>query len=82
METLNLICECYSYEHQAIFWYDDEDKQLYATVHLITHKGFFKRLWIGIKYAFGYNCRFGNWDEFIFKPEDEQKLHDYLLKYK
>ena len=72
------ICECNSYSHQAFFWWDNEDLQLYVTIHLITHKNFFKRLFHGLKYAFGYKSNFGDWDEFLFKSEDEKKLRDYL----
>ncbi len=71
------ICECHSYEHQSIFWYDDEDKQLTVSVHLVR-RSFFKRLWYAIKYVFGYKSRFGAWDEFLFKPENEKKLREYL----
>ena len=72
------ICDCYSFKHQATFWLDEDDKQLYVTIHLTTHRNFFKRLWYGLKYAFGYTSNFGAWDEFLFRPEDEKKLLDYL----
>ena len=35
----------------------------------------------GIKYIFGYRCKYGAFDEFIFKPEDAykiQRLANYL----
>ena len=41
-------------------------------------KTFFKRLWAGIKYTFEHRSRFGEWDEFIFRQEDIQKLRNYL----
>jgi hypothetical protein len=72
------ICDCYSFKHQAIFWLDFDDKQLYVTIHLTTHRNFFKRLWYGLKYAFGYTSNYGAWDEFLFRKEDEKKLLDYL----
>lgn len=72
------ICECHSYCHQAIFWYDEEEESLYVTIHLTTHRNIFKRLWVAIKYVFGYKSNFGEWDEFLFKPEDEEKLRVYL----
>ena len=78
IEQKIFICECHSYCHQAIFLWDDEGKSLYVTIHLITHRNFFKRLWQGLKYAFGYKSNFGDWDEFLFKPEDEKRLRDYL----
>jgi len=80
LENKIFICECHSYCHQAIFWYDEEDKSLYVTFHLITYRNVFKRLWVAIKYVCGYKSNFGAWDEFLFKPEDEKKLRDYLNK--
>jgi hypothetical protein len=77
-EVKIFICDCNSFNHQAIFWLDIDDKQLYVTIHLTTHRNFFKRLWHGLKYAFGYKSNYGAWDEFLFKPEDEKKLLDYL----
>lgn len=72
--TEHLICDCSSLEHQMLLWWDEEDKSLYAYVHLTTNRNFFQRLWYGIKYAFGYKSRFGPWDEFIFSENAEQKL--------
>lgn len=76
------ICECGSYCHQTIFWYDKEDKQLHFTTHLITYRNFFKRLWVAIKYLFGYKSNYGEWDTFLFKPVDEARLLAYLKKTK
>ena len=78
IEQKIFICECHSYAHQAIFWWNEEEKSLYVTIHLTTHRNFFKRLWKGLKYAFGYTSNFGEWDEFIFRPEDKKKLRTYL----
>ncbi len=74
------ICACHSFEHQAIFWYDPDYgwDELYVYIHLRTYKGFFKRFWVGLKYAFGYSSIVGQWDQFIFKTEDEEKLFKYL----
>ena len=80
MERKIFICECHSLEHQVIFWFDEEDNKLYCEPHLVTHRNFLKRLWVGIKYAFGYKCRFGDWDETIFKDEDLKKLYKFLEK--
>lgn len=78
MKQKIFICECHSYCHQAIFWYDEEEKSLYVTIHLITHRNFFKRIWTAMQYIFGYKSNVGDWDEFLFKPEDEKKLRSYL----
>jgi hypothetical protein len=72
------ICACHSYNHQAIFWNDVDEDRLIVTIHLDTSHSFFKRLWLGCCYAFGVKSRYGSWDEFIFKPEDEIRLRRYL----
>lgn len=79
MKELLLICSCDSLEHQMFFWYDKEDgSELYTEVHLTTWHNFFKRLWYGLKYAFGYKSRFGAWDEFIFSKKEQEKLYNFL----
>lgn len=72
------ICSCGSLEHQIYFWYDEEYKILYTEVHLTTHHGFFKRLWYGLKYAFGHKSNFGAWDEFLFETSGVKELKEFL----
>ena len=81
-DKLHIICECESPEHQLIFIHDNEDDLLYLETHLINYNGFFKRLWIGIKYAFGYKCKYGNFDTVLISPRDRQLLLNYLRKVK
>ena len=73
-----IICECHSVEHQLIFRYDKEYNDVYISVHLYDYhtgiKGFFIRLWRGIKYAFGYKCKYGAWDEIIVEKEKFKKI--------
>ena len=52
----------------------------YAHIHLTSYS-FWSRVKYAMKYIFGYKCRYGAWDEFIFNPEDApklQKLVDHL----
>lgn len=71
-----LICECNSTEHQIVINYDEEDNVAYCHIHLTTHKNFFKRLWAGLRYAFGHKCRYGNWDEFILSDKHAKQLKE------
>lgn len=88
-----LICECHSTDHQLIllYKYDEERDEngniikkfpmCYMHIHLNDTNTFWQRVKYGIKYIFGYKCRYGAFDEFIFNPEDApklQKLVDYL----
>ena len=68
-----LICSCNSRQHQIVIQYDEEDNLIYCHIHL-SHRGFWQRLISGFKYIFGYHCRYGHWDEFIFQQEHSQVL--------
>jgi hypothetical protein len=78
-----LICECHSTDHQIVFLYSSDNidgveyPMCYAHVHL-AKKPFFDRLKYGIRYIFGYQCRYGAFDEFIFNPDDLHKLESIV----
>lgn len=83
-QTEIFICECHSHEHQLQFWYDPEEdlpdfRRIHTVMHLTTHRNFFQRLKYAWKYLFGYKCRYGAWDEFIFSSENEEKLKEFLI---
>lgn len=67
------ICDCENTEHQIIFSHFADEPELYMTTHL-RKLPFWQRLKYGIKYIFGYQSRYGAFDEFIFQPEDVYKL--------
>lgn len=81
-----LICECHSTDHQLIILYGEGDADnghkypmSYFHIHL-NKKPFWQRVRYGIKYIFGYRCNYGAFDEFIFNPEDADKL-EKLVNY-
>ena len=59
-----------------------DDDELYINVFLHTNKGFFKRLWRGLKFAFGYKSRYGQWDEIILDRKSEDELLELLTERK
>jgi hypothetical protein len=85
MDTELIICQCHSTDHQFIFLYDEDvdkegnvtDRTVYIHTHLRTF-GFWTRLKYGIKYIFGYRSRYGEFDEFIIKPEDVSKFENVV----
>ena len=50
-------------------------------IHL-AKRSFLERLIYGIKYIFGYQCKYGAFDEFIFKKEHSKQLIDVANKLK
>ena len=81
-KTFLVLCDCGDAEHQIIFRYypDDECFPMLATFHLTTWCGFFRRLWRGLRYAFGYKSRYGDWDDVILSWKTAQGLCDFLDK--
>ena len=74
-----IICDCHSTEHQMVFFYSDDDNIPLVYVHThLNKKPFLERLKYGIKYIFGYKCRYGAFDEFIFNVDDTHKLENVV----
>jgi len=78
-ETHYFDCECESVEHTIRFVcdeYEPDDKELFVEVQLMQHRSFVKRLWVALRYVFGYQCKYGHWDTTTFKQEDLVKLQE------
>ena len=56
------------------------ENDLWIEIQLIQYRNIFQRVWIALKYIFGYQCRYGHWDCFLLKPEDCSRLKELLNK--
>jgi hypothetical protein len=74
-------CHCHSPEHLLKFVLWEDDPMLFAYVFL-NPEPFYKRIWLGIKYIFGYSSRYGYFDEFILNPKDADRFIEILNRYK
>jgi len=63
-------CACYSDEHVLKFVYDRREKEIYATMFMSDWPQWYKRVWVAIKYIFGYKCKYGHWDTWLMCPKD------------
>jgi len=73
-----IICECSSAEHQMVLHFDDDKdlgRQVFVEMHLVPLV-WYKRLWLGIKYIFGYKCKYGNFEEAILSPKHARQVYD------
>lgn len=80
-------CQCSSDEHTLKFVLDEAcdditDLEIWTSVFLYQYQSWWKRVWIAIKYIFGYTSRYGHWDCFIMRPEDVDRMILLLAKYK
>ena len=77
-------CACLSEEHTLRFdlWdWTPEPPELYLSVFLNQWRPWYGRLWVAIKYLFGYKCRYGHWDNTIIRVEDAPRLQQLLGRY-
>jgi len=44
----------------------------------LCSSGFFQRIWIAVRYVFGYECRYGHWDCWSLNIEDAESLKKLL----
>ena len=76
-DELFLLCGCHSLEHQIFISYCDELKVNFIQIHL-SKKSFFKRVLYGLKYIFGYQCRYGSFEEFVLEDKGKKELIKFL----
>ena len=80
------ICECTTDEHVLRWRFDPGEPtgkykwpdEVYLTVYLTDYPYFWKRLWFGLRYAFGYKSKYGAFDVTIVSKPEAQKLVDFL----
>lgn len=69
-------CECRSHEHTIqVSVCDDPDwPSLTVSVQLHQFRNFWKRVWLAIKYVFGFTPAYGHWDTTLVDPADYDRL--------
>lgn len=73
------ICQCGSLEHQVLFQFDPTEgynDSLYINVALNHFYPWYKRIWLGIKFMFGHECRYGHYDEIMLNREAVVRIRD------
>lgn len=79
-------CDCGSDEHRFCITSEDEEDsfapQLYFHLQLHQHRNIFKKIWVAIKYVFGYECRYGHWDTINISEDDANRLYVLFHQHK
>ena len=73
------ICSCHSTEHQMVVLYSEDELNgmTYPMVYIHTHlnkRPFWQRVSYGLRYIFGYQSRYGAFDEFIINSDDVEGI--------
>jgi hypothetical protein len=84
-EVLHLDCDCTSAEHTVRFVYQPDEEYFHEDgplicmdVNLVQYRGFWKRLWYGIKYVFGHKSRYGPFSEFVMNKKNATELITFI----
>jgi len=80
-------CHCKSVEHFLKFSvdYDDErpDTSFFCVeTYINDYNSFLKRIFIAVKYIFGFRMKNGDFDGFIFKDQDLENLEGLIKQFK
>ena len=80
-------CACHSDEHTLKFNLDtmpshEDAPEIYTSIFLCDWQPWYKRVWVAIKYAFGYKSKYGHWDTWLLKACDVDRLEAMLNKFK
>lgn len=74
-----IIFSCCSVNHQIIFRkINGFDNAVFVHIYLANYRNFLKRLWVGLKYAFGYKSKYGVFDEFMLDESNVDKLEKVI----
>lgn len=68
-----LTCECSSAEHIVVFSYWGDENEVYLSVHL-AKVPLWRRIKYAIKYIFGYQSKYGAFDEIILGNKNYDKV--------
>lgn len=70
-----VLCACHNTEHIMVVSYDPDERcpEVYVSMHL-RKAPFWSRLIYAIKYIFGYQSKYGAFDEIVLKPKDADKF--------
>ncbi len=71
-------CICGCDEHTIRFTLDKEGKEIYTSVFLASHRNFFVRIFLGIKYIFGGKSRYGQFGNWSLSTHDADRIERML----
>jgi hypothetical protein len=79
------ICHCDDAQHQYSLTYfiDDKfpNKFLYLDIHLNKEYSIFRRIIYAFKYIFGYQCKYGAFDEIVISKETAEKTINFMVQF-
>ena len=72
-------CGCFDQDHLLSFHLCKDDGEIYCNVNL-SDFGFWKRVWLGIKYILGVDEKYGHYGSWTISWEDTKRLVELAQK--
>ena len=72
-----ILCSCMCPEHNIIYIKDPDDSEVWLHF-MLTKQVWYKRIWLGIKYIFGYQSRYGMYGEMLITEANVDRLEDII----
>ena len=72
-----ILCTCMCPEHNIIYIKDPDDSEVWLHF-MLTKQAWYKRIWLGIKYIFGYQSRYGMYGEMLITEANVDRLEDII----
>lgn len=76
MDKHYIECDCHSDEHVLRFAIDSDDGELYLSTFLHHYQAWYKRVWIAVKYVFGYKSKYGHFDCTVMSGDNLYRLRE------
>lgn len=81
-EDCFIVCDCSTDEHTVRFSYQPEYRdmipELYIHYQLHQWRGFWKRVWVALRYIFRRKEIYGYWDVTLINTDNVIQLRDFL----
>lgn len=76
----HLVCQCSDFRHDIRFTFDPHDGDIWLDVNLVAVDPWYKRILTAIKYVFGKDRAYGDYDCTLLRIEDYAKLRTLFDK--
>ena len=76
-----LLCDCHHKEHLLSVDYDKQTNSVEIGLKLNQYLPWYKRIWIAIKYVFGWKATATDWDDFVLSKTAADEILYVLSDY-
>ena len=84
-EEMAAVCSCHDQEHIIFlnYWTDDDtlDADLTVEPHLNPEWRWWRRIWLAVKYVFGYRSRYGEYESISLNRKTARAVYDFIGRF-